>query len=86
MQVTLQLQSGTYDCLLNHVPGEESDARRALKEATKLNNTRALPEIVFTVLCAETQARVLLDIAKEHCPQAVHEIEFAIQTFGAQPV
>jgi hypothetical protein len=86
MQVAIQLQRGSYDCLMNQVSEKESEARRALKEATKLDNPRDLTQALFTVICGEKLAAVLLETARRSCPQAVHEIELAIQTPRTQPL
>lgn len=84
MQVAIQLRAGSYQCLLNHVPKEESDIYRTLKEAMKRGDPTQ-PQTVFTMTCGPDHARLLLELAKRHCPQAVQEIELAIRVSSAQP-
>ena len=68
------LDIASYDCLSEHL-SSESMLRSSLSAAILLGNTRVVD-------CDEPQARELVVIARNHCPDAVRKINDAFFFHG----
>jgi hypothetical protein len=74
IKVTLQ----GYTRLRDQIP-TESDAREAIDKATRIDHS--LEGVLFagyTIPCNEQQARIILETAKQRCPEIVPDVEKAI--------
>jgi hypothetical protein len=59
----------------------DSEAWNALRDASRIDSFLTFLDLHYEVICDEAGARVLLSEAKKNCPEAVQEIELAIQRF-----
>ena len=59
----------------------DSKVWNALRDARPVESFLSFAGRHYEVICDETGAWVLLCVAKEHCSEAVQEIELAIQRF-----
>jgi hypothetical protein len=76
MKPNIHLKPAWYDCLRRYVP-EDSHAATALKNAVKLDGSLLPTEFLFQ--CDENDAQILLETARQHCPDAVWEIQLALE-------
>jgi hypothetical protein len=68
-----------YERLRSQIP-TESTAREAIDKATRIDY--AVEGVLFegySIPCDEDQARILLETAKQYCPEIVREIEDALR-------
>jgi hypothetical protein len=77
MKVRIQLTPEEYHRLKDHIP-KRSRAYSALKNATELIGFINAPPLQFSIQCDESDAQVLLESAKDHCPVALQKIEASI--------
>jgi hypothetical protein len=57
----------------------DSEIWNALRHASPIDTFLIFAGRHYEVICGEAGARVLLHVAKKHCPEAMLEIELAIQ-------
>ncbi|MGH8546810.1 MAG: hypothetical protein ACREX3_24995 [Gammaproteobacteria bacterium] len=76
MIISFDLTPVQYVCMLQKVSAQ-SPAFTTLKNANP--NVRADASIFYSVDCSEAESELFLQIAKEHCFEAVPAIEQAIQ-------
>jgi len=74
MQVQIELTGESHELLLRHFK-EGSPLHEVLQRARR-NELAGIDVYVFE--CDVTQATELLEMARDHCPPAVKEIEHAI--------
>ena len=81
MNILIELSRANIECLLSHLP-LVSDLRQILSksDATVFSNIR--PTGSNPVVCDEGEARALLRIALEHCPEAVEKIQYGMNVAG----
>jgi hypothetical protein len=78
MEIIIELDPKSYECLLSRVP-ESSSAHRPLENATKLDSVGdAMFFEKYVIHCDEAQAQAILGVAKLHCLGAAPQIEKAI--------
>jgi hypothetical protein len=68
-----------YERLRSQIP-TESPAREAIDKATRIDH--AVEGVLFegyNIPCDEDQARILLETAKQYCPDIVRDIEEALK-------
>jgi hypothetical protein len=68
-----------YERLRSQIP-IESPAREAIDKATRIDH--AVEGVLFegyNIPCDEDQARILLEIAKQYCPEIVRDVEEALR-------
>jgi hypothetical protein len=68
-----------YERLRSQIP-TESPAREAIDKATRIDH--AVEGVLFegySIPCDEDQARILLETAKQYCPDIVPDIEEALK-------
>ena len=79
MQVFVKLSTRAYDRLRSHVP-VKSPAHEAIDRANRIDHS--VEGVLFSgysIPCSEQQARILLDLAKQSCPEIASDIEKAIE-------
>jgi hypothetical protein len=78
MEIFIKVAPRDYERLRSQIPAE-SPAHEAIDRATRIDH--ALEGIRFqgyTIPCNEDQARIILEIAKQYCPDIIRDIEKAI--------
>jgi hypothetical protein len=80
MGVVVPLKPKWVHRLLTHIP-PESEAYGALEDSVDLFRLIETPSLEYVVECNVTEARLVLETAKEHCPEAVPAIEEALRNF-----
>ena len=78
MEILIKIPPQAYDRLRSHI-STESPAREAIDKANRIDHS--IEGVLFagyTIACNEVQARIILDIAKQHCPEIIPDIEEAI--------
>jgi len=84
VEIFIKLAPRPYNLLRNHIPAESS-AHEAIERASRIDHSvEGVLFAGFSIPCNEEQARVILEIAKQYCPEIIPDIEKAI-TF-ARPV
>jgi len=79
MIIHFSVKQDDYNCLIEHVAGEDSNAHRALRHASKNGQTAdGLRE--WKVACSPSDAVVMLRVALTHCPDAVSDIRAALNS------
>ncbi len=79
MIIHLSVKDADYDCLIEHVAEEDSNACSALRRATKEEKPRS-DLSGWRVVCSPTEAVVMLRVALTHCPDAVPDIRAALNS------
>ena len=78
MDILIKIAPESYRKLRDHIP-MDSPARDAIEKATPIEH--AVEGVLFagySIVCSEAQARLLLDFAKQHCPEATSDIAKAL--------
>jgi hypothetical protein len=78
MEIFIKVAPGDYDRLRSQIP-TESRAHEAIAKATRIDH--ALEGVKFegyNIPCDEDQARIILEIAKQCCPDIIRDIEKAM--------
>jgi hypothetical protein len=80
MKITIGLARADYEQLLQNIMPEASayTVLRKCPELARWSHERPLFKCVI-LECTEDEAIVLLEAAKEHCPQAVRDIEYGLK-------
>jgi hypothetical protein len=79
MIIHFSVKQDDYNYLIEHVSGEDGNAERALRRASKDGQTPdGLHE--WKVACSPTDAVVTLRVAPTHCPDAVPDIRAALDS------
>ena len=79
MDIFIKVAPRDYERLRSRVP-QNSPAHVAIERATRIDH--AIEGVLFegyTIPCDEDQARIILETAKQHCPEIVRDIEGAIR-------
>jgi hypothetical protein len=74
MQIQIELTEESRDLLLRHFK-EGTELHKLLKRATR---KEVAGVAVFAFECAVEHAEALLEMARDHCPPAVKDIEHAM--------
>ena len=84
MSILIELSRANIQCLLSHLP-VVSDLRQILSksDASVFSNIRP-SGFSNPVVCSEAEARHLLRIATEGCPEAAQKIQDGIRLSGAE--
>ena len=72
MDVNISLSQAEVECLRRYLP-DGSDLRQRLDHSESK-----------VIVCNEGEARALLHIAVEHCPEAVKNIQYAMSVAGVR--
>jgi hypothetical protein len=75
MDIFIKVAPRQYDRLRSQIP-TESSAYEAINKATQIDH--AVEGVLFegySIPCDEDQARILLETAKQHCPEIVRDIQ-----------
>jgi hypothetical protein len=78
MNTFIKVAPRYYERLRIQIPAE-SPAREAIDKATRIEH--AVEGVLFegyNIPCDEDQARILLETAKQYCPEIVRDIEEAL--------
>lgn len=78
MEIFIKLAPRAYNQLRSHIPAE-SAAHEAIEKASRIDHS--LEGVVFagySIPCNDEQARIILEIAKQYCPDIIPDIEKAI--------
>ncbi|MEX0803889.1 MAG: hypothetical protein WD688_11315 [Candidatus Binatia bacterium] len=79
MEVFIKIAPQEFSRLRDRI-SSESPAHEALDKATPINH--AIEGVLFegyNIACDENQARMILEVAKECCPEIIRNIEEAIK-------
>ena len=79
MNTFIKVAPRYYEQLRNQIPAE-SPAREAIDKATRIEH--AVEGVLFegyNIPCDEDQARILLETAKQYCPEIVRDIQEALR-------
>jgi hypothetical protein len=78
-EIFIKLATRDYHRLRSHIP-VASRAQDAISKATPIDHAvEGVQFAGFTIPCNEEQARIILEIARQHCPSIIPEIEDAIR-------
>jgi hypothetical protein len=80
MQVSIELTEESRELLMRHFPSG-APLHEALKQAA---SNEIAGVAVYSFACDGAQAAELLEMARDHCPPAVKDIEHAIEA-AAKP-
>jgi hypothetical protein len=79
MEIFIKLGTRDYNRLRSHIPSSSS-AQDAITRATPIDHSLEGVQFAgYTIPCSEEQARIVLDIANQCCPEIVPAIEEAIR-------
>jgi hypothetical protein len=79
MEIFIKVAPRYYDRLRSRIP-TGSPAHEAIAKATRIDH--AVEGVLFkghTIPCDENQARIILEIARQCCPEIIPNIEEAIR-------
>lgn len=79
MDIFIKVAPRYYEQLRSQIP-TESSAREAIDKATRIDH--AVEGVLFegyNIPCDQDQARILLETAKQHCPEIVRDIQEALR-------
>ena len=80
--IHLELSRADVTCLANHLP-VGSDLRYALLNSDLIPSSVRLGDS-NPIDCKEAEARALLRVAVEHCPEAVEKIQYGMNVAGVR--
>jgi hypothetical protein len=78
MEILIKIAPQAYGRLRSHI-STRSAAHEAIEKASRIDH--AIEGVLFagyTIACNEEQARIILEIAKQCCPEIIPDIEEAI--------
>jgi len=79
MEIFIKVALRHYDLLRNRVPSA-SPAHEAIAKATPIEHSVSGVQFEgYNIPCNETQARIILDVARRCCPEITPDIEEAIK-------
>ena len=78
MEVVVKLSKNSYRRLRGHVPSDSKAYEPMEKAASFEHSMEGVLFAGYTIVCGGEQARALLAIARRECPEAVAEIEKAL--------
>jgi hypothetical protein len=79
VEILIKIAPQAYDRLRSHI-SIESAAHEAIETASRIDH--AIEGVLFagyTIACNEEQARIILEIAKQCCPEIIPTIEEAVR-------
>jgi hypothetical protein len=86
MDIFIKVAPGDYKVLRSRIPGD-SPAHEAIEKATRIDySVEGVLFEGYNIPCDEKQARIILETAKECCPQSVPGIEKALMSARSSPV
>ena len=75
MKILIEIATAQYDRLLNVIP-QDSPVYSILKNGVVVDRSKpSLPRKTIEILCEVEEARELLTVAKQLCPEAAPQIE-----------
>jgi hypothetical protein len=78
MEMFIKIAPRAYNLLRSHIPAE-SAAHQAIEKASRIDHSvEGVLFAGYSVPCNDEQARILLEIAKQFCPEIIPDIETAI--------
>ena len=79
--VSILLPKNWFDCLRKNAAAE-SLAAKCLKDALDLRGVLAGTRSTYCIKCSDEEIRAVLDLATEHCREAVGEIRDSMRRFS----
>ena len=79
MEILIKIAPQAYDRLRSHI-STDSAAHETIETASRIDH--AIEGVLFagyTIACNEEQARIILEIAKQCCPEIIPTIEEAVR-------
>jgi hypothetical protein len=84
MDIFIKVARRDYERLRTHIPSD-SPAREAIDKATPIEHSiEGVQFEGYNIPCDENQARSLIEIARQCCPDIIPDIEKAIRVPGAR--
>jgi hypothetical protein len=78
LEIFIKIAPRAYDRLRSHISAE-SAAHEAIEKASRIDHSvEGVLFAGYTIACNEEQARIILEVAKRHCPEIIPDIEKAI--------
>jgi hypothetical protein len=78
MEIFIKIPPRAYDRLRSHVPAD-SPAHEAIEKASRIDySVEGVLFAGYFIPCNEEQAQIILEIAKQYCPEIVPDIEKTI--------
>ena len=86
MEIIIGLARADFECLLHEVP-RQSPSYAILRRCLEIYPwaTEKPFSMCVVIKCNREEASVLLEVAKEHCPQAVRDILYGFKAAGSKP-
>ena len=85
MDIHIALSQAEVECLRRHLPdGTDLSQKLDHSELTYMHPTERPGGLSNAIECNEGEARALLRIAAEHCPEAVQRIQYGISVAGVR--
>jgi len=82
MDIFVKVARRDYERLRSQIPSD-SPAREAIDKATPIDHSiEGVQFEGYNIPCDENQARILIEIAKQYCPEIIRDIERAIRLAG----
>jgi hypothetical protein len=79
MEIFIKVAPRYYERLRSQI-ASDSPAHEALNRATRIDHSvDGVLFVGYTIPCDENQARIILETAKQCCPEITHDIEQAIR-------
>jgi hypothetical protein len=79
MDIFIKVARRDYERLRSQIPSD-SPAREAIEKATPIDHSiEGVQFEGYNIPCDENQARILIEIAKQCCPEIIRDIETAIR-------
>ena len=79
MEIFIKIAPRSYNLLRSHIPAE-SPAHEAIEKASRIDHSvEGVLFAGYTIPCSEAQALLILEIARQNCPEITSDIEKAIR-------
>lgn len=83
MDIFIKIARRPYDRLRSHIPAE-SAAREAVERASRIEHSvEGVLFAGYSIPCNEEQARIILETAKQVCPEIIPDIQRAMIAAGS---
>jgi hypothetical protein len=85
MSILIEVSQAEVDCLLDHLPAD-SDLSETLRHSGTIPSSVGLPfgDNTNLIECDEGEARALLRIVTDHCPEAIRKIQYGMGVAGVR--
>jgi hypothetical protein len=83
VDIFIKIARRPYDRLRSHIPAE-SAAREAVERASRIEHSvEGVLFAGYSIPCNEKQARIILETAKQVCPEIIPDIQRAMIAAGS---